>query len=552
MSRVKRQQKLQDVSFVLVILGLLSMKITTANGLVPASMHIASNQPSCSIRNGNTLNQLTKQDDQDHDIPSDNCERLSAAFSDNRRRLFQQAALALATGVVPTTGMAVAADVPKSVVPTPAFTKDVSWPLGKVAFSLLPLAGTSSRRATVEECIIPDTMWTHDQIQGVVNVNVPVRQTVIKLKDGGLWVHNPVAPTPQLLRMMKDLEEKHGPVKHVVLGTVALEHKASFGPFCQNFPDAKLWIQPGQWSFPLDYPISVLGVTQRGEQFRELPVPGKPVSKSIFKASEKYGPPEWMDEIDYETLGPFAFKSVGGFSETAFYHKASKTLLVTDTVVSVSKNIPPILEEDPRALLFHARDNITEIVQDTPETRARGYRRVVQFGLTFFPSQIQISGARQALKEASEVDPSMRTLSDGAVPLNLYPWAWNGDSDKYNFDVISQNGKLFCPPILTKLILDREPKATLEWVDRVCAKYPDFQRIIPCHLNNNVKATAKEFYEAFDPLRSTPTKLFPQRALAEDLALLQEASDRLTDLGVVAPTLVCDGEPARVKGRFAQ
>jgi len=44
---------------------------------------------------------------------------------------------------------------------------DVSWPLGKVAFSLLPLAGTSTRRATVEECIVPDTIWTHDQVRSV-------------------------------------------------------------------------------------------------------------------------------------------------------------------------------------------------------------------------------------------------------------------------------------------------------------------------------------------------------------------------------------------------
>jgi len=86
------------------------------------------------------------------------------------------------------------------LIPSPAMTKDVSWPLGKVAFSLLPLAGTSTRRATVEECIVPDTIWTHDQIQGIVNVNVPVRQTVVRLRDGGLWVHNPVAPTPQLVR----------------------------------------------------------------------------------------------------------------------------------------------------------------------------------------------------------------------------------------------------------------------------------------------------------------------------------------------------------------
>ena len=468
----------------------------------------------------------------------------------SRRAIFQNVGLATTTWMLPSSrAFADSSNAP--IVPSPAFTKDVSWPLGKIAFSLLPLAGTSSRRATVEDCLIPDTMWTHDQIQGVVNVNVPVRQTVIRLKDGGLWVHNPCAPTPQLLGMMKSLEDKYGSVKHIVLGTVALEHKATFGAFCQKYPKATVWVQPGQWAFPLNLPIDALGVSQRGTRFRELPVPGKPFSTPFFKPMEKYGFPEWQDEIEYEVLGPFSFKSVGAFSETAFYHKSSKTLLVTDTVVSVDKNPPPIIEEDPRAMLFHARDNINEIVADTRETRQRGWRRMVQFGLVFFPSQINVVPAGNWLKEASKVDASMSNLGDDAVPFKLYPWTWNGDEDAKNFDVISRNGSLFCPPILTKLILDREPKGTLEWVDRVCDRFPDMQRIVPCHLNNNISATAKDFSDAFDALRSEPNNLKAQRPLAEDLALLQKASDVLTDLNVVGPSLVCDGEAARVRGRFA-
>jgi len=123
------------------------------------------------------------------------------------------------------------------------------WPLGKVAFSLLPLAGTYSRRSTTEEEVVKNTIWTHDQIQGVVNVNVPVRQVVIKLSPaagGGLLVYNPVAPTEQLLKMMRKLEDKHGSVRHIILGTVALEHKATFGPFAQRFPKATVWLQPEQ------------------------------------------------------------------------------------------------------------------------------------------------------------------------------------------------------------------------------------------------------------------------------------------------------------------
>jgi len=351
--------------------------------------------------------------------------------------------------------------------------------------------------------------------------------------------------------MMKELEKKYGPVKHIVLGTVALEHKATFGPFCQNFPQATVWIQPGQWAFPVDLPIDALGVKQKGPRLREIPIPGKPATNSLFRSSEKYGPPEWLDEIDYEVLGPITFQAVGAFSETAFYHKASKSLLVTDVVVGVDKKPPAIIEEDPRALLFHARDNITEIVADTPENRERGWRRMVQFGLVFFPSQITVVSAGQALKEATQVDPRMKNLGEGAVPINLYPWTWDGNSDVKNFEAISNNGKLFCPPILTKLILDREPEITLDWVDRVTKRFSDMKRLIPCHLNNDISLTAKDFSDAFEVLRSSQTQLKSQRPLSEDLALLQKASDVLTTLKVVGPSQVCDGEAARTVGRFA-
>lgn len=485
---------------------------------------------------------------------------VSPSNSKTRRSFFQTAASLSAAIFLP------------SVVSNPAvaLAKEATisssgqyWPLGKVAFSLLPLAGTYSRRATVEEEVVKDCIWTHDQIQGVVNVNVPVRQVVVKLSEeagGGLWVHNPVAPTPELLSMMKELEAKHGPVRHIVLGTVALEHKATFGPFCSNFPKATVWIQPGQWSFPVNLPPEFLGITQRGPKFRELPIPNQPSSSTLFQHFadianiNNKNDPEWIVDISYETLGPLEFRSVGGFSESAFFHSPTKTLIVTDTVCSVTSIPPKIIQEDPRAMLFHARDDIFDAVVDDVTTREKGWRRMVQFGLVFFPSQIDVIPFSQALREARGItDPFLQSLGEDAIPFNLYPWKWKSDdADVKNFHAIAQNGTLFCPPILTKLILDREPEKTLQWVDRVCSRF-HFKRIITAHLNNNVNATPSDFKNAFRVLENDPKNniKIPQRPLDEDLALLQKASDFLTRFGVVGESKVCDGEPARLVGRFA-
>eukprot|EP00965_Chrysotila_dentata_P170205 5618090-Pleurochrysis_carterae.AAC.1 len=49
-----------------------------------------------------------------------------------------------------------------AAVPTPRAERATSWPLGRIAFSLLPLAG-SARRKTLETEVVKGSVWTHDQ-----------------------------------------------------------------------------------------------------------------------------------------------------------------------------------------------------------------------------------------------------------------------------------------------------------------------------------------------------------------------------------------------------
>ena len=143
-------------------------------------------------------------------------------------------------------------------VNVPDYNPLLDWKLSPVAFSLLPLA-PGSRRKTMMEEVVKGTIWTFDQIQGVVNVNTPVRSTVIRLKSGGLFVYNPVGPTPEYIEMIRGLEKRFGPVKYIVLGSLGLEHKAFTGPFSQYFNQAEIFLQPGQWSFPINLPSRLFG-----------------------------------------------------------------------------------------------------------------------------------------------------------------------------------------------------------------------------------------------------------------------------------------------------
>lgn len=212
------------------------MQLTRISSLYILCMHLISSDVSGFIVHSNDLlsrrtmdvSLLSEKSDKKYESYTSNPINIS---SSRRSLLSTVTASIFVASLMPELSLA-DAGVSAKAITTPAFSKDLYWPVGKIAFSLLPLAGTSTRRATVEEEVVPNTIWTHDQIQGIVNVNVPVRQTVVRLSEkagGGLLVYNPVAPTPQLLKMMKILEANHGKVRHIILGTVALEHKATFG-----------------------------------------------------------------------------------------------------------------------------------------------------------------------------------------------------------------------------------------------------------------------------------------------------------------------------------
>ena len=134
---------------------------------------------------------------------------------------------------------------------------DQQWPW----WPLLPLYPYGRRRTLVKE-LIPNQIWSFEQLQGLYYVAVPVRLTVVKV-SGGLMLFNPLPPTNELRRALLELEKKHGPVLTIVLPTASgLEHKISMPALARAFPKANLWICPGQWAFPLNIPLDWIGINK--------------------------------------------------------------------------------------------------------------------------------------------------------------------------------------------------------------------------------------------------------------------------------------------------
>jgi len=85
-------------------------------------------------------------------------------------------------------------------------------------WGILPV-GTYKRKKTIRDTIVPDQLWTLEQKFGILNVQVPLRMVVVKMKGGGLFIYNAIAATQECLSFVNELVEKHGPVKHIVVGS---------------------------------------------------------------------------------------------------------------------------------------------------------------------------------------------------------------------------------------------------------------------------------------------------------------------------------------------
>ncbi|WP_396135806.1 DUF4336 domain-containing protein [Chamaesiphon sp. VAR_69_metabat_338] len=363
----------------------------------------------------------------------------------------------------------------------------------------LPIYPYSQRR-TIRREIEPDTIWTFEQVQGIFYVVVPIRMTVVKLAGGGLLVYAPVAPTGECLALVNELVALHGDVKYIILPTISgLEHKVFVGPFARQFPQAQVWITPDQWSFPVNLPLSWLGFPRDRTQ--------------ILPADSSQTP--FGDEFDYAILDTIDL-GPGQFAEVAFFHRRSRTLLVTDTIVSLPVTPPTILELEPYPLLFHARDRASDPIVDTPAQRLTGWQRICLFSLYFQPSVLEIRNWGQTLRDA--LTAPERGKSDY---FGIYPFDWqNGWHQK--FVELQGNGRLVVAPILQTLILNRAPEQTLAWADRVAQWH--FERIIPCHFEAPIATTPQAFRSAFSFLEDQPT---PLKSPAADTQLLRQIDRQL-------------------------
>ncbi|KAK9194881.1 hypothetical protein WN944_005588 [Citrus x changshan-huyou] len=306
--------------------------------------------------------------------------------------------------------------------------------------------GPFLNRRTIRTEVVKGRIWLFEQEQalGFSSVSTNIRMTVIKLKSGGLWVHAPIAPTKECIQLVKELA---APVEYIILPTFAYEHKIFVGPFSRKFPRAQIWVAPRQWSWPLNLPLAFFGI------FRAKTLIDEDLSTL------------WADEIEQKVLSSPEV-GIGPYVEVAFYHKPSRTLLVTDAVIFVPRKPPECISKE--SLLASAKNGLAvkilskgkevpqEPVVDNPMNQQKGWERMVLQILFLGPSNL------------------------------LEPNA--------SFAQMSQ--KLIVSPIVKTLVFSKVPEKVRDWIDRIVCDWR-FRRIIPAHFAAPINASRSDFLAAF-------------------------------------------------------
>lgn len=164
--------------------------------------------------------------------------------------------------------------------------------------------------------LVPGQIWHARQPLRFGPVELATRMTIVRLQDGGLWVHSPIMPTAELVAAVREL----GDVRHVVAPNRS--HHLFFLPFLAAFPGAEGWIAPGLSEKRPD----LRGYAELGD--------GAP----------------WAAE-----LHPYFIRGLPLLEETVWFHAGTGTLVLTDLLFRVGTNPSPWVRIAARTLGIYRR-----------------------------------------------------------------------------------------------------------------------------------------------------------------------------------------------------
>ncbi len=194
-----------------------------------------------------------------------------------------------------------------------------------------------------------------------LKISFPTRMTVVKLANGDLWLHSPIAYEAALAETLSSM----GPVRHIVSPNKI--HYAHIKTWREAFPCATAWASPG--------------VRKRARS--------QGMAVRFDKDLMQEAPDSWRGDL-LQTVIPGSF-----LDEVVFFHSTSSTLILTDTI----QNFELDKIRQPYRLLVWATGAYHPHGQMPIDLRS-----------TFWPKKHQV---REAVREMISWNPLRIILSHG-------------------------------------------------------------------------------------------------------------------------------------------
>jgi len=180
---------------------------------------------------------------------------------------------------------------------------------------------------------IDDNLWVFDRPLRFMGLHIGTRMTAVRLPDGSLLLHSPVALDEATEREIDAL----GPVRHVIAPNRL--HHLFVEDYRDAYGEAQLWAAPG--------------LPEKRQDVRFDGVLGDEPNTG------------WAGTLDQRLV-----RGAPYLNEVVFLHRESRTLLVTDLAMNFREEVPWLTALWLRAMGIHRRFGVSRLIRSTIRDRA--------------------------------------------------------------------------------------------------------------------------------------------------------------------------------------
>ena len=167
---------------------------------------------------------------------------------------------------------------------------------------------------------IGEKIWVAEQGISYLGLSVGTRMTVVQLEDDSLAIISPIRIGDRLIEELSEL----GKVAHIIAPN--LYHYLFAADFKQTYPDATFWAMSG-----LREKKPELNIDQIIEQDEQ----------NIWNG---------LEHIFFQGFQTLTLSGFSALNECVFYHKASRSLILTDTAFNFDESFPFVTQLATRIL----------------------------------------------------------------------------------------------------------------------------------------------------------------------------------------------------------